>query len=825
MKNKLIIFGFLTLFIAGPEIYAMRNVITPRSIRDQYIVPYSRSKTPQNRQNLIDAYDRYMAQNPPKVSIKNVDDAIKNLTGQSIDQLRAQAATAPVTPPVQPQQPVTPPTQPVVPPVKPQQPITPPTQPVIPPVKPVQPQKPVTPPTQPVRPVQPPVVPPVKPQQPITPPTQPVIPPVKPVQPQQPVTPPSQPVRPVQPPVVPPVRPQPPVVPPQQPSQPVLPKGNPARVQQELNIVKQLNQAASASANKINSLINKPVGATLVDLEKDKRDLDTAVHEFDSNYVQALTRLLNLKVDNDFIELPAGPLKSEVNNYNLINAPNVQARYGQIQAAQQNIEKNFNDRLVAIRNRARTLENELTQFRAQFGTNLSARSINELNALKVQLSHKWVAVNDIYAKVLPDLNDLKTDAAVLLNPGSLQNQINAFNINNIDSENTAFGAEITKIDAELASRGRKQQEDAQKLAQRNQVINELNNFINTKLNVQVNDIKNFVTTILNTFNINNVDSLAAQLLVFDGEYQDLNHERQAIINTNNAVISDADNAAHLVPVINQIDHGFAQIDGYMNQMRAKLTQLEQQRDAEIQRIKNEANGLLAQLNALATESNALRGQLATYDAARQAELVAKLVSAQTKHINLDNQFAAIISNPLLDAPTRQDFENRYDQRRRELSDDLANIEQRVDELRAGAGAPPPATPPPAAGPTNVNVDFTKNNETLAFDVGGRHYEAKRNPTRNDAIYQHNQEVARVIESLNDAELNQLIQDVVGKLHGKSDEELADFAMSLQQSYFYAEDEDNDDMKKNIRKIAAAIFNLFNDKTSIDYAARIDFEIL
>ena len=125
---------------------------------------------------------------------------------------------------------------------------------------------------------------------------------------------------------------------------------------------------------------------------------------------------------------------------------------------------------------------------------------------------------------------------------------------------------------------------------------------------------------------------------------------------------------------------------------------------------------------------------------------------------------------------------------------------------------------------NVNVDFTKNNETLAFDVGGRHYEAKRNPTRNAEIYQHNQEVARVIESLNEAELNQLIQNVVGKLHGKSDEELADFSMSLMQSYFYAEDEDNDVMKDKIRRIAAAIFDLFKTKSGIEYDKGNFFEL-
>ncbi len=810
MKNKLIIFGFLTLFIAGPEIYAMRNVITPRSIRDQYIIPYSRSKTPQNRQNLIDAYDRYMAQNPPQVSIKNVEDAIKNLTGQSIDQLRAQAATAPVTPPVQPQQPVTPPTQPVVPPVKPQQPITPPTQ----PVRPVQP---VTPPRQPV-------VPPVKPQQPVTPPKQPVTPPVKPIQPQQPVTPPSQPVRPVQPPVVPPVRPQPPVVPPQQPSKPVLPKGNPVRVQQELNIVKQLNQAASASANKINSLINKPVGATLADLEKEKKDLDAAVHEFDSNYFQALTRLLNLKSDNDFIELPGGPLKSEVNNYNLINAPNVQAKYAQIQEAQKNIEKNLNDRLVAIRNRAKKLENELTQFRAQFGTNLSARNINELNDLKAQLSHKWAAINKIYVELLPDLNDLKTDAAILLNPGSLQNQINSFNINNIDNENTAFSAEITKIDAELTHKGAKQQEDAQKLAQRNQVINELNNFINTKLNVQVNDIKNFVTTILNTFNINNVDSLEAKLLSFEGKGDALVQEIKAIADANIKIINDTDNAAHLVPVIKQIEDGFAQIDGYMNQIRAKLTQLEQQRDAEIQRIKNEANGLLAQLKSTGAEIKALKGQLGTYNEANVQELVDKLVKLQDRANNIAINFNTLIYNSLLDAADRNILIAEYDQNLAEFDTNRKNIAQKIDKLRAGAGTPPPATSPPAAGPANVNVDFTKNKETLAFDVGGRHYEAKRNPTGDAAIYQHNQEVARVIESLNDAELNQLIQNVVGKLHGKSDEELADFSLTLLQSYEYAEDEDNDVMKDKIRRVAAAIFDLFKTKSGIEYDRGNIFEL-
>ncbi len=123
---------------------------------------------------------------------------------------------------------------------------------------------------------------------------------------------------------------------------------------------------------------------------------------------------------------------------------------------------------------------------------------------------------------------------------------------------------------------------------------------------------------------------------------------------------------------------------------------------------------------------------------------------------------------------------------------------------------------------NVNVDFTKNKETLAFDVGGRHYEAKRNPTGDAAIYQHNQEVARVIESLNDAELNQLIQDVVGKLHGKSDEELTDFAMSLLESYFYGEDEDNDAMKQKIQRIVSAIFNLFVTKSGIKYAQKYNF---
>jgi len=126
--------------------------------------------------------------------------------------------------------------------------------------------------------------------------------------------------------------------------------------------------------------------------------------------------------------------------------------------------------------------------------------------------------------------------------------------------------------------------------------------------------------------------------------------------------------------------------------------------------------------------------------------------------------------------------------------------------------------------TNVNVDFTKNNETLAFDVGGRHYEAKNNASTTNAIYQHNQEVARVIESLNDEELNQLIQDVVGKLQGKSDEELADFAMSLVQSYEYAEDEDNDVMKDKIRRVAAAIFDLFKTKRGIIYSRKNIFEL-
>ncbi len=125
---------------------------------------------------------------------------------------------------------------------------------------------------------------------------------------------------------------------------------------------------------------------------------------------------------------------------------------------------------------------------------------------------------------------------------------------------------------------------------------------------------------------------------------------------------------------------------------------------------------------------------------------------------------------------------------------------------------------------NVNVDFTKNKETLAFDVGGRHYEAKRNPTDDNAIYEHNKEFAVVIESLNDAELNQLIQDILGKLHGKTDDDLSYFAMSLVQPYQYAEDVDNDEMKNKIRKIAASIYERFANKSGFIYARRRDFEI-
>ena len=128
--------------------------------------------------------------------------------------------------------------------------------------------------------------------------------------------------------------------------------------------------------------------------------------------------------------------------------------------------------------------------------------------------------------------------------------------------------------------------------------------------------------------------------------------------------------------------------------------------------------------------------------------------------------------------------------------------------------------------TNVNVDFTKNNETLAFDVGGRHYEAKNNPNADATIEQDNREVARIIGSLNDNELNQLIQNVEGKLRGKTDEELAKFALTLVDSYFYAEDQGDDIMRDKIRRIAVAVFNLFADKTknSIPYAGRIDFGI-
>ena len=70
----------------------------------------------------------------------------------------------------------------------------------------------------------------------------------------------------------------------------------------------------------------------------------------------------------------------------------------------------------------------------------------------------------------------------------------------------------------------------------------------------------------------------------------------------------------------------------------------------------------------------------------------------------------------------------------------------------------------------------------------------------------------------------MIQDVVGKLQGKSDEELADFAMSLVQSYEYAEDEDNDVMKDKIRRVAAAIFDLFKTKRGIIYSRKNIFEL-
>ena len=49
-------------------------------------------------------------------------------------------------------------------------------------------------------------------------------------------------------------------------------------------------------------------------------------------------------------------------------------------------------------------------------------------------------------------------------------------------------------------------------------------------------------------------------------------------------------------------------------------------------------------------------------------------------------------------------------------------------------------------------------------------------------------------------------------------------MTLIDSYIYAEDEDNDVMKDKIRRVAAAIFNLFTSKSSILYSRRVYFEL-
>src|SRR3546814_9755199 len=70
-------------------------------------------------------------------------------------------------------------------------------------------------------------------------------------------------------------------------------------------------------------------------------------------------------------------------------------------------------------------------------------------------------------------------------------------------------------------------------------------------------------------------SLEAKLLSFEGKGDALVQEIKAIADANIKIINDTDNAAHLVPVIKQIEDGFAQIDGYMNQIRAKLTRSEE----------------------------------------------------------------------------------------------------------------------------------------------------------------------------------------------------------------------------------------------------------
>ena len=49
-------------------------------------------------------------------------------------------------------------------------------------------------------------------------------------------------------------------------------------------------------------------------------------------------------------------------------------------------------------------------------------------------------------------------------------------------------------------------------------------------------------------------------------------------------------------------------------------------------------------------------------------------------------------------------------------------------------------------------------------------------------------------------------------------------MTLIDSYIYAEDEDNDVMKDKIRRVAAAIFDLFKTKSGIEYDKGNFFEL-
>lgn len=127
--------------------------------------------------------------------------------------------------------------------------------------------------------------------------------------------------------------------------------------------------------------------------------------------------------------------------------------------------------------------------------------------------------------------------------------------------------------------------------------------------------------------------------------------------------------------------------------------------------------------------------------------------------------------------------------------------------------------------TDLTLNFNIGNESLSFIVDKKSYIAQFNLQNSADVRQKNIEVAQVIGTLNQGDLNIFIKDLVLKLRDKTDEELLPIAMTLAQSYIYSQMNHNSMSVKNIRPVAQAIFDLFKCKESLNYKNKVTFGLM